>query len=41
LAAVRRIDALFDIDLDINGKPAADRLAVRQQLSAPLGPVSA
>jgi transposase len=36
LAAVRRIDALFDIERDINGKPAAGRLAVRQQLSAPL-----
>jgi transposase len=36
LAAVRRIDALFDIERDINGQPAADRLAVRQQLSAPL-----
>ena len=36
LAAVRRIDALFDIERDINGKPAADRLAVRQRLSAPL-----
>ena len=36
LAAVRRIDALFDIERDINGKPAADRLAVRQQFSAPL-----
>jgi transposase len=36
LEAVRRIDALFDIERDINGKPAADRLAVRQRLSAPL-----
>src|ERR1700712_3780011 len=36
LAAMRRIDALFDIERDINGKPVADRLAVRQQLSAPL-----
>jgi transposase len=36
LAAVRRIDALFDIERDINGKMAADRLAVRQRLSAPL-----
>jgi transposase len=36
LAAVRRIDALFDIEREINGKRAADRLAVRQQLSAPL-----
>src|ERR1700749_3675584 len=31
LAAVRRIDALFDIERDINGKPAAERLGVRQQ----------
>ena len=37
LAAVRRIDALFDIERDINGKPAADRLVVRQQRSVPLG----
>jgi transposase len=36
LAAVRRIDALFDIERDINGRPAADRLAVRQRLSVPL-----
>jgi transposase len=36
LAAVRRIDALFDIERDINAQPAADRLAVRQRLSAPL-----
>jgi transposase len=36
LAAVRRIDVLFDIERDINGQPAADRLAVRQRLSAPL-----
>jgi transposase len=36
LAAVRRIDALFDIERDINGQPAVERLAVRQRLSAPL-----
>jgi transposase len=36
LEAVRRIDALFDIERAINGKPAADRLAVRQEQSAPL-----
>lgn len=36
LEAVRRLDALFDIERAINGKPAADRLAVRQDLSAPL-----
>src|SRR5665213_2315879 len=32
---VRRIDALFDIERAINGRPAAERLAVRQDLSAP------
>jgi len=36
LEAVQRIDALFDIERAINGKPAADRLAVREELSAPL-----
>jgi transposase len=36
LAAVRRIDALFDIERDINGQPAGERLAVRQRLSVPL-----
>ncbi len=36
LEAVRRIDALFEIEREINGKPAAERLKVRQQLSAPL-----
>jgi transposase len=36
LAAVRRIDALFDIERAINGKPAAERLAVRREHSAPL-----
>lgn len=36
LAAVRRIDALFDIERDINGQPSAERLAIRQRLSAPL-----
>jgi transposase len=36
LEAVRRIDALFDIERKINGKSAAERLAVRQQLSTPL-----
>ena len=36
LAAVRRIDALFDIERDINGKSAADRLACRREFSAPL-----
>ncbi len=36
LEAVHRIDALFDIEREINGKPAAERLAARQTLSAPL-----
>ncbi len=34
--AVRRIDAIFDIERAINGKPAQERLALRQELSAPL-----
>jgi hypothetical protein len=33
---VRRIDALFDIERSINGKPAEERRAVRQELSKPL-----
>ena len=36
LEAVRRIDALFDIERAINGKPPEERLAVRQEHSAPL-----
>jgi transposase len=36
LEAVKRIDALFDIERAINGRSAAERLAVRQQHSAPL-----
>jgi transposase len=36
LAAVQRIDALFEIERAINGKPAAERFAVRQEHSAPL-----
>ena len=36
LAAVRKIDALFDIERDINGHAAADRLAVRRELSMKL-----
>jgi hypothetical protein len=36
LAAVQRIDALFEIERAINGKPTAERLAVRQDLSAVL-----
>ena len=35
LEAVKRIDALFDIERDINGRPATERLAIRQELSAP------
>jgi transposase len=34
--AVRRIDALFAIERDINGQTAEQRRVVRQQLSAPL-----
>jgi len=34
--AVLRIDALFDIERTVNGKPAAERLAARQDQSAPL-----
>ena len=33
---MKRLHALFDIERTINGKPAADRVAVRQDLSAPL-----
>src|SRR3546814_9752536 len=36
LEAVQRIDALFDIERAVNGSSAAERLAVRQELSAPL-----
>src|SRR6201995_2289390 len=36
LEAVRRIDALFDIERAINGQSAEQRCAVRQELSAPL-----
>jgi transposase len=36
LAAVQRIDALFEIERGINGQSPAERLALRQQLSAPL-----
>ena len=36
LEAVRRIDALFEIEREINGLTAAERLAVRQERSAPL-----
>src|SRR5207253_10099065 len=36
LEAVRRIDALFEIERSINGHSAERRRAVRQELSAPL-----
>lgn len=36
LEAVKRIDALFDIEREINGKDAATRLRVRKERSAPL-----
>ena len=36
LEAVQKIDALFDIERAINGKGPAERVAVRQELSAPL-----
>ena len=36
LEAVRRIDALFDIERAINGQSAEQRRAARQELSAPL-----
>jgi transposase len=36
LAAVRRIDALFDIERAISGKTAAERLAARREYSSPL-----
>ncbi|MDD4937384.1 MAG: IS66 family transposase [Acidiphilium sp.] len=36
LAAVQRIDALFEIERGINGQLPAERLAARQQRSAPL-----
>jgi transposase len=36
LEAVRRIDALFDIERSINGQSVQQRRAVRQELSAPL-----
>lgn len=34
--ALEMIDRLFVIERDINGRPAAERLAVRQELSAPI-----
>jgi transposase len=36
LEGVRRIDALFEIERTINGRSADERLAVRQERSAPL-----
>ena len=36
LEAVRRIDALFEIERTINGQSAEERRQVRQELSAPL-----
>jgi transposase len=36
LEAVKRIDALFDIERDINGLSAEERLRVRQEQSGPL-----
>lgn len=36
LEAVRRIDALFEIERTINGQSAERRKAVRQELSVPL-----
>src|SRR5205807_5596778 len=36
MEAVRRIDALFEIERSINGQSAEQRRVVRQELSAPL-----
>jgi hypothetical protein len=36
LEAVKRFDALFDIERDINGLSAEERLRVRQEKSKPL-----
>jgi hypothetical protein len=36
IEAVRQIDAIFAAEAAINGKPAAERLAVRQRDIAPL-----
>jgi transposase len=36
LEAVKRIDALFDVERAINGRSAAERLAVRREYSVPL-----
>jgi transposase len=34
--AVRRIDGLFAIEREVNGKPAGERLAVREERAKPL-----
>lgn len=36
LEAVKRIDAIFDIEREINGRPAAERLAIRRERVSPL-----
>ncbi len=36
LEAVQKLEALFDVERGINGKTPAERLAARQELSAPL-----
>ena len=36
LEAVRRIDAVFDVERGTNARPAAERRAVRQEISQPL-----
>jgi transposase len=36
IEAVERIDALFDIERDINGKPPPERVRIRQEHSRPL-----
>ncbi|MFL9828701.1 IS66 family transposase [Rhodoplanes sp. SY1] len=36
LEAVTRIDAIFDVEREINGSPAAERLALRRERAAPL-----
>ncbi|MFZ3180044.1 IS66 family transposase [Methylocystis sp.] len=36
LEAVKRIDAIFDIEREINGRPTEERLAIRRERVAPL-----
>jgi len=36
LEAVKRIDLIFDVEREINGRPAAERLAIRQERSTRL-----